>query len=144
LPERRPERFLPDANLFVAAIKGGNRTTDSWRLLTRLAAEERFELVGDSYLLEEFDRYAEVFQSITATGLFQAVLRKMVVVRPQERFTAACLPYMATPDVPDLLHAAACLETGAVLISNDRHFDRIARAGLIRRLTLSEAIRALL
>ena len=125
-------------------MKGPGRQTDSLRLLTRLVEDDHIELIGNAYLVAEIGKYAEVFPSITAAGLLHAVVGKLTLVAPDPRFTAACLPYFAAPDLPDLLHGATCLQTGALLISNDRHFDRIAKAGVIRRMTLTEAVRALL
>lgn len=142
--DAEPHRLLPDANLFVAAVRHRGRETDSLRLLARLAEDQRYELIGDRYLVEEYQRYALAFHSLTAAGLLSSVLEKMRVVRPHDRFIAACLPFLPAKELADLIHAAACLETGAALISNDRHFDRIASAGLIHRFTLSEAIEALL
>lgn len=137
-------RLFPDANLFVSAVKHHRRETDSLRLLMRLAEDDERELVGDRYLVLEYERYALAFHSLTAAGLLAAVMRKMTVVAPEQRFISACLPHLPAAAVADLIHAAACLETGAVLISNDRDFDRISAAGLIKRLTLSEAIEVLL
>ncbi|OPY47221.1 MAG: hypothetical protein A4E46_00565 [Methanosaeta sp. PtaU1.Bin016] len=44
----------------------------------------------------------------------------------------------------DTVHAATCLHTGAVLISNDAHFDRINDAGIIEVWKISEAIKRIL
>lgn len=136
--------FLPDTNLYVAAIRGGARKTDTLRLLLLLVEGDRFDLVGNRLLIEEYRRYGEAFSTPTAVGLLAGVVRKVRVVEPAERFLRACEPYFSAVHLADVLHAATCLETGAVLISNDRHFDAIARSGLIRRMTLSQAIRSLL
>jgi len=44
----------------------------------------------------------------------------------------------------NVVHAATCLHTAAVLITNDKHFDKIRDAGLIRVWSISEAIKNLL
>jgi predicted nucleic acid-binding protein len=43
----------------------------------------------------------------------------------------------------DVLHAASCLQSKAVLITNDRDFDRIKESGVIEVWNISEAIRKL-
>ena len=40
--------------------------------------------------------------------------------------------------------ASTCLKAEAVMITNDKHFDKIKKAGLIRVWSISEAIRELL
>jgi hypothetical protein len=42
------------------------------------------------------------------------------------------------------LHAATCLQTGAALITNDKHFDRIKKEGVIEVWNASMAIKELL
>lgn len=135
---------MPDTNLFVAAIRGGARQTDSLRLLVLLIEDQRFHLIGNRLLVEEYRRYGLAFPTPTAVGLLAGLLRDMDIVEPDVRFLRACEPHFAASQTADVLHAATCLETGALLISNDHHFDAIVRTGLIRRMTLTEAIRTLL
>jgi predicted nucleic acid-binding protein len=143
-PETLRERFLPDANLFVAAIRGSGVQTDSARLLLWLIQEDSIGLVGDSLLLEEFVRYGKAFRSPESESLLSALLGKVQWLEPDLSHQLACVEFISTPDPADVAHAAICLKTGAVLISNDHHFDAIAKAGVIRRLTLSQAIKRLL
>ena len=44
----------------------------------------------------------------------------------------------------DVVHAATCLHTGAVLISNDAHFDGIKEVGIIEVWSITDAIKKLL
>jgi predicted nucleic acid-binding protein len=44
----------------------------------------------------------------------------------------------------DIVHAATCLHTGAILITNDAHFRRISEEGLIGVWSISEAIERVL
>jgi predicted nucleic acid-binding protein len=142
-PNPRPA-YLLDTNVFVAAIRDAGRETDTLRLILKLVGDPRVRLVADDLLAEEFTRYAEVFPSPTARLLVVALLGRLDVIRPREALVEACKPHILTPSVADLVHAAACLETGATMISNDRHFRHIAKAGLIRWITATEAIRELL
>jgi predicted nucleic acid-binding protein len=40
-------------------------------------------------------------------------------------------PYFPPKETVDVVLAATCLQEGAVLITNDRHFDRIKKEGII-------------
>ena len=132
---------LLDTNVFVAAIKTPSRKTDTYRLLVHLLEREDIRLVSDVLLVQEYIRYAQAFPSPTAAALAAALVEKMDIVRVEDRFLLACAPYFRGGRAADMAHAATCLQTGAVLVSNDRHFDAVAKAGLIRRWTVAEAIR---
>jgi len=65
-------------------------------------------------------------------------------IHQSEEEVERCKPFFPDNQAADIVHAATCLHAGAVLISNDRHFERIERAGLIEVWTISEAIKNLL
>ena len=132
---------LLDTNVYVSAVKKPLKETETFRLIIHLLEGGGFRLVGSEILAMELLRYAEGFPSPTAATLASAMLEKMSIVRVEERFIVACYPYFPPKSLADCLHAATCLQTGAVLVSNDRDFDRIGKAGLIEVLTTSEAIR---
>jgi predicted nucleic acid-binding protein len=71
-------------------------------------------------------------------------MAKMEIAAVAEGCVKACRAHVPTPDRVDVLHAATCLQTGAALITNDRHFDRIKKEGIIEVLSLGEAIKKLL
>jgi predicted nucleic acid-binding protein len=66
------------------------------------------------------------------------------MVRVSGNYRKICKTYIETPDRADILHAAACLQTGATLITNDHHFDRIRKEGIIKVWTITEPIDNLL
>jgi predicted nucleic acid-binding protein len=136
--------YLLDTNVFVAAIRSGERQTVSFRLIARLVGDPMARLVGDPLLVAEYSRYAEIFPSAAAVRVLASLLGRIEVVNPAPRFQRACLAYFKPGEGVDGLHASVCLQTGALVISNDRGFDSIAAAGLIRRLTITEAVRAFL
>jgi len=136
--------FLVDTNVLVAAIKNPEKQTNTFRLLFKIIADPNIKLVGDVLLAQEMHRYVELFRSPKAALLLSALLSKMVLVRVPENYVRICSAYIRTPDKADILHAAACLLTGATLITNDRHFERIGRERIIKVLSVSEAIRKLL
>lgn len=136
-----PQLVLLRTNVYVSAVKNPLKETETFRLIIHLLEDERFNLVGSDILALELLRYAEQFPSATAATLATAMLEKMLIVRVEERFIVACSPYFPPSSLADCLHAATCLQTGAVLVSNDRDFDKIRKAGLVDVLTTSEAIR---
>lgn len=135
--------FLLDTNVFIAAIKDPERQTSTFQLLLKIIKDPSIRLVGDVLLAEEMRRYAELFKSKRAAMLISALLGKMRLVRVPENYVRICKTYIQTPDKADILHAATCLQTGTTLITNDRHFDRIKKRGIIKVLSVGEAIRKL-
>ena len=136
--------FLLDTNVFISAIKDPQRHTGSLRLILHIIGEPSIGLVGNDLLVEEMARYAELLKSETAATLLHALIAKTEIVKVQENFIKICKSYIETPDKADILHAATCLHTNAVLISNDHHFNRIRDEGIIKVCTTTEAINKLL
>ncbi len=140
---RRTRSFLLDTNVFVAAVKDPRRETATLRLLLDLLEREDVELVGNEFLVEEFLRYAEEFESKTAAWLLGALLGRMRIVRVARNFVTVCRRYVTTPDPADVVHAATCLQERAVLITNDRHFDRVRNEGVLEVWSITKPIRSL-
>lgn len=136
----RPDSVLLDTNVFVSAVKNPARETGTFRLIVTLLGREGIRLVGNDVLALEYLRYAQVFPSPTASAIASAILERMETVRVEERFLAACAPYFGPGHTSDRVHAATCLQTGAVLVSNDRDFDAIRRAGLVEIATIKDAL----
>jgi len=136
--------FLLDTNLFISAIKDPRRQTGTLRLILHLIGEPGIGLVGNDMLAEEMARYAELLRSETAATLLGALIAKMEIVEVQENYLRICKSYIETPDKADILHASTCLQTDAVLISNDHHFNRIRDEGIIKVWSTTEAIKKLL
>lgn len=133
-----------DSNVFIAAIRSPQKQTNTLRLLVKIIEEEDIRLVADELLVEEMLRYAELLKSQTAATLSAALLRKTAVVRVSENYRKICKGYIETPDRADILHAATCLQTGPMMITNDHHFDRMRKEGIIEIWSISEAIEKLL
>lgn len=132
-----------DSNVFIAGIKDPRKETETLKLLLRIIEASNIKLVADELLVEEMLRYGELLQSQTATTIVAALIRKTTIVRVLENFRKICKTYIETPDKADILHAATCLQTGATMITNDRHFDRIRKQRIIEVWTITEAIKAL-
>ena len=136
--------FLLDTNVFVAAIKAPKKETKTLQLILTIIEREDISLIGDEFLAEEFLRYAEEFKSETAMAILGALLGKTELVDVGRNFIKICKSYIKTPDLADIIHAAACLKSNAVLISNDKHFNKIRDKGIIEVWSVSKAIKELL
>jgi len=138
------QTFLLDTNVFISAIKEPKKQTDTLKLIIKIISEPRFALVGNYLLAYGLLRYAELLKSETAAALLATLLSKMQVVDVSKNYRKICKRYIKTPDRADILHAATCLQTRAILITNDRHFDRIRDEGIIQVWNVSKAIRELI
>jgi predicted nucleic acid-binding protein len=145
-------RFVVDTNVFVAAIKHFSKSghgraspgTSSLALLLRLINDDELELFANKWLLDEYKRLAEELNSETSELILGQLVEKMhEVIEIREEAVALCRPYIPEREAADILHAATCLQAKAVLITNDRDFDRIKESGVIEVWNISEAIRKL-
>lgn len=135
--------FLLDTNVFVAAIKDPRRETATLRFLLRLLARKDVTLVGNEFWAQELLRYAEEFRSETALWLAAALLDRTRLVHPAPRYVRVCALHMPSADLADVVHAATCLQEGAILVSNDRDFDGIRDEGIIEVWSISKAIESI-
>ncbi len=127
-----------DSNLFVAAVKG--RWTRSSELLSVLL-DSPAELVANRALLSEYEKYA---RELGAEYIFEYLKSRVILVDQSDEEVELCRPFFPDNQAADIVHAATCLHAKAVLISNDKHFEKIMKAGLIEVWTISEAIRKML
>ncbi len=137
------QTFLLDTNVFIAAVKNPRRETATLRLILEFLRREDLEQVGNDLWLEETIRYAEEFGSDTASQVLAAMIERTRFVRVEENFRAICRRFVTTPDPADILHAATCLRERAVLVSNDKHFDKIRDEGMVEVWTITKAMRSL-
>ena len=140
----KPIRLLLDNNVFVAAIHGPHRETRSLQLVIEIIRGRAIQLVGNSYLLEEMSKYSEVYPSPTALLLLRALISKMDVITVQERYVKLCLNYMDPGSPVDIVYAATCLQTDSVLITNDKHFEKIKQEKIITVWSINEALQVFL
>ena len=83
-------------------------------------------------------------KSQTAATIVASLLTKTRTVDVSENFRRICKAYLRTSDKADILHAAACLQTNSILITNDRQFHRIRNEGIVKVWSATEAIRKVL
>jgi len=135
--------FLLDTNVFIAAIKNLKKETQTLGLILKIIEREDVQLIGDEFLIEEMIKYAEEFKSETALWILSALLDKMEFVDVGDNFFKICKNYIKTPNIADIVHAAACLKTDAILITNDKHFNKIRNEGIIKVWNISKMIKEL-
>jgi predicted nucleic acid-binding protein len=112
--EKSTHLFLVDTNLFIASIKNPKKETTSLKLLLELIENAAIELIGNEFLIMEMEKYSQVFESERG----KEILQKLI----------------------DVYHAASCLQKRAILITNDRHFNKINDEKIIEVWSISKAI----
>jgi predicted nucleic acid-binding protein len=133
-------KFLFDTNVFVSALKMPGKALE---LFIELLSK-KYDVVGNVHLLDEYVRYSKEMPSDVARFLLAGLSAKMRVVNVAPRFVKICRPYFPPRETVDVVLAATCLQEGAVLITNDRHFDRIKKDEVIEVWSISDAIKRLL
>ena len=93
--------------------------------------------------MEEMVRYAEEFQSEISTAILSALIGRTDLVDVGLNHVKLCKKFIRTPDLGDIVHAAACLKEDAILITNDKHFNRIRDEGIIEVWNITKTIREL-
>ncbi len=134
----RSSRYLLDNTVFIAAVKRG--WTRSTELVYNLL-DGPAELFADELLIVEYEKYAE---ALGAFDLLNYMKKVVIHLNPTQAEIDACAPFFPERELSDVVHAATCLHLDAVLITNDRHFDRIKEDGLIEVWSNTKAIRRLL
>lgn len=138
------QQFLLDANVFVAAIKNPEKKAGALDLILELISDEEIRLIGNDLLFLEFERYAQKFKSKTASNLIKQLKDKMTIIEVSKDCIRKCGEYFAKDNIVDIIHAATCLQENSILITNDRHFDKISKNKIIEVWGISNAIENLL
>lgn len=131
------QKFLLDTNVFISAFKVPGKTLD---LLVEFLGK-KYDVIGNVYLLDEYLRYSKEMPSDVARFLLAALCAKMRVVDVAQRFIKICRPYFPPKETVDVVLAATCLQEGAVVITNDKHFNRIKEGGIIEVWSIPDAIK---
>lgn len=138
MQRRSIQKFLVDTNLFIAAIKKWASSTD---LLIYLLTDPEIELISNDVLLGEYSKFA---LELGASEFFELIQSVVIIVNPSEEYVSECKQYFPKNEMADAVHAATCLQSNAILISNDKHFDKIKEMKIIEVWKISEAIKKLL
>jgi predicted nucleic acid-binding protein len=142
--KRDMQQFLVDANVFIAAIKNPDKKAHSLDLIIELVENEKIGLVGNDLLLLEFGKYSEKFRSETASHLLKKLKDKIKVVDVKDASIKISQKYIPKAEVVDIIHAATCIQEGSILITNDKHFDKISQNHIMEVWNISKAIKNLL
>lgn len=140
---------MVDANVFVAAVKPFTKQRrvrkipGSLSLLLRLITDAELELFVSRPLLDEYRQLARELSSETSTLILDQLSAKAHKVTKIKAEIETCKHYIPEKEAADILHAAAALRLMAVLITNDRHFDKIRDVSIIEVWSISDAIRRL-
>lgn len=130
-----------DTNVFISAVK--KPRGDTLQLLLRIIDDPEIELVGNDLLLEEMVRYGRLFKSETALLIMGSIINKMGIVRVKDNYIKACRPYISAQSLIDIMHAATCLQTDSILVTNDKDFNDIKDRGIIQIWNIAEALKSL-
>lgn len=121
--------------MFIAAVKKGwTKTTD---LILNLLTNSDFEIIANDVLLAEYEKYSK---ELSAEEFLEFLKVRVSVVNPSENEIEKCKSYFPENEMADVVHAATCLKKRAILITNDRHFEKIKEAGLIEVWGISRAV----
>jgi predicted nucleic acid-binding protein len=128
----------------VAAIKNPEKKAGALDLILELLSNEEIHLIGNDLLLLEFEKFSEKLKSATASYLIKLLKNKMVTVSVRENCIKKCSMYFSKINIVDIVHAATCLQERSILITNDKHFDKILKNKIIEVWNISKVIRILL
>lgn len=133
-------QILLDNNIYVSAIHSPVKETASLKLIIKVIQNRHITLIGNKYLLAEMSRYSEAFPSATALMLLRALVAKIQVINVEERYIKLCMNYMNQSSPVDVIHAASCLQTNSILVTNDKHFDKLRQERIITVWNTKEAL----
>ena len=138
MQRRNIQRFLVDTNLFISAIKKWAKSTD---LLIYLITDPEIKLIANDVLIGEYSKFSS---ELGAPEFFELIHSGVIIENPSEEYVSDCKQYFPKNEMADAVHAATCLQYNAVLISNDKHFDKIRGMKIIEVWKISVAIEKLL
>jgi predicted nucleic acid-binding protein len=105
-----------------------------------LIEDAAIELIGNEFLIMEMEKYSHIFESERRKEILQKLIDKTKVIDVNERFLRICKSYFPKDELIDVYHAATCLQKRAILITNDRHFNKINDEKIIEVWSISKAI----
>jgi predicted nucleic acid-binding protein len=134
----RSSRYLLDNTVFIAAVK--RRWTKSTELIYHLL-DSLAEIFANELLIFEYEKYAK---TLGTYELLTYLTKAVIEVNPSQDEIDTCGAFFPESEMSDIVHAATCLYADAILITNDRHFDKIKKAGIIEVWSNAKAIKRLL
>lgn len=112
-------------------------------LILECINNKEISLVGNPILIEEMTKYQVAFDSPTANALFLLLRQKTSIIIPKEETIAECRKYFPETQFKDILHAATAMDAKAVVLTNDKHFNKIKETGKLEVWDIPTAINLL-
>jgi predicted nucleic acid-binding protein len=134
----RSSRYLLDNTVFIAAVK--RRWTKSTELIYHFL-DSQAEIFANELLIFEYEKYAK---TLGTYELLTYLKKAIIEVNPSQDEIDTCGAFFPESEMSDIVHAATCLYADAVLVTNDRHFDKIKKAEIIEVWSNAKAIKRLL
>ena len=134
----RGSRYLLDNTVFIAAVK--HRWTKSTELVYHLL-DSQTELFANELLIFEYEKYAK---TLGTYELLEYLKKALIRVNPSQEEIDICATFFPDSEISDIVHAAKCLYADAILITNDKLFNKIRAAKIIEVWSNTKAIRRLL
>ncbi len=133
-----------DNNVFIAAIKNPASNSRVLDLILECISNKEILLIGNSILIEEMNKYQIAFDSPTASSLLILLRQKTHIFIPKIETLNDYKQYFPSAEVKDMVHAATALDAKAIIITNDKHFEKIKESGKLVVWDIPTAIRAIL
>lgn len=134
----RGSRYLIDNTVFIAAVKRG--WTKSTELVYHLL-DSPAELFANELPIFEYEKYAK---ALSTYELLNYLKKALIHANPCQEEIDTCAAFFPESELSDIVHAATCLYTDAILITNDAHFNKIKQAEIIEVWSNTKAIKRLL
>ncbi len=134
-----------DTNVIIAAMKKSSGETA--KLIASLLRNEDVVLIVNEVLLKEYTKYMLLLsmqfprEKEDIMKLINILIKKAIIVEPEAVHLSKVLPYFDKKEYNDAYHAATCLKTKCIIISNDKDFELIKKEGVVTVWSISEAVR---
>jgi len=99
------------------------------------------ELFANELLIFEYEKYAK---TLGTYELLDYLKKSIIQVNPSQVEIDICAAFFPESELSDIVHAATCLYSDAILITNDNHFNKIKKAKIIEVWSNTKAIKRLL
>jgi hypothetical protein len=91
-------------------IKNPLKMSSSLQLLVECIMNDAIELIGNKYIVDEMQKYQELFESPSASILLTLLIFKTKIVEIDDASILNCKPYFPVDEIIDILHAATALK----------------------------------
>ena len=86
----------------------------------------------------------KVCQDVGHIRALDYLKKSIILLNPSQEEIDTCAAFFPESELSDIVHAATCVYADAILITNDNHFNRIKKSGIIEVWSNTKAIKRLL